>query len=179
MSDLVGPAYVAARWGFYLAVFLTIGASSFAPFFFPRGNPFRVAFPEAARTLHRRAATTGLVASIAVLAFAVFRFWMQTRTLRDPGDPLTSEFVRAVLSTSWGRGWQRQAALTIPAALGFGLARTRTTGWILATLSAVGLAVTTGMTGHAATAEAGPGGGCWTRSTWEPVAFGWVGWRFS
>ncbi len=158
MSDLLGPAYVAARWGFYLAVFLMIGASSFAPFFFPRTNPFRSNFPDTARALHRRAAALGIIGSVAAIAFAVLRLWMQTRTLRDVDEPLTLDFLRAVFTTSWGHGWTRQVLAAAIGGLGFTIARKRGAGWLIAILATLGLIVSAGMTGHAATTEAGPGG---------------------
>jgi len=158
VSDLLGPAYVAARWGFYLAVFLTIGASSFAPFFLRPTNPFRSGFPGTAADLHRRAARLGLLGSAAVIGFALFRLWMQTRTLREPGEPLTIDFLRAVLTSAWGHGWQRQAISAIVATAGFGLARRQAAGWVIAVLASLALTVSAGMTGHAATAEAGSGG---------------------
>lgn len=158
MTDLLGPAYVSARWGYYLAAFLTIGASSFAPFFFGRRTALARRFPGVAHRLHARAALLGLVGSSALVGFGLLRLWLQSRTLLEPGEPLTSEFVGAVLTTAWGQGWQRQLASAVVALIGFLAAPTRRLGWMLAVIGAAGTILTTGMTGHAATAEAGRGG---------------------
>jgi copper transport protein len=158
VTDLLGPAYVSARWGFYLAALVVIGASSFAPFFFGDRTAFHRLSPAAAQALRRRAATLGLIGAIALALFAVMRLWLQTRTLLEPEEPLSSEFVQAVLASNWGRGWKRQMAAALAGCVGFGFARKWNTGWGVAVLAALGTALTTGMTGHAATAEAGRAG---------------------
>lgn len=154
MTDLLGPAYVSARWGFYLAAFLVIGASSFAPFFLGR-SALQRQFPEVATSLSRRAAVLGLAASVIALMCCLARLWLQSRTLLGPEEPLTREFLRAVLDSTWGQGWKRQVSSLVIAIAGFGLARTWRAGWVFAIAAAVALGMTTGMTGHAATAEAG------------------------
>lgn len=154
MTDLLGPAYAAARWGFFLAVFLVIGASSFAPFFLS-SSALERQFPEVSRNLSRRAAVLGLVGSVAALLTCLVRLWLQSRTLLDPEEPLTREFLRAVLDSTWGQGWQRQVSGSVIAIAGFGVARNWRAGWVFAVAAALAVGLTTGMTGHAATAEAG------------------------
>ena len=154
MTDLLGPAYVSARWGFYLAVFLVIGASSFAPFFLARSELER-RFPEVGRDLSQRARVVGLVGSVLVLLFCLVRLWLQSRTLLDPEEPLTREFLRAVLDSTWGHGWKRQVSSSVIAAVGFIVARSWRSGWVFAIAASLALGLTTGMTGHAAAAEAG------------------------
>ena len=154
MTDLLGPAYVSARWGFYLAVFLVIGASSFAPFFLERSILQR-RYPEVTSSLTRRAAGLGLAGAVLAILCSLLRLWLQSRTLLEPGEPLTGEFLRAVLDSNWGQGWKRQVSSVVIAAVGFGLARTWLAGWVFAIAAALALVLTTGMTGHAATAEAG------------------------
>jgi putative copper export protein len=159
VNDLLGPAYVAARWGYYLAVFLVIGASSFAPFSLGRPAPFAARYPEAATALCRRAALLGLLGGLAMVGFGLLRLWLQAGTLQDPGEKLTSDFLNAVLASNWGQGWQRQLAAAVAASLGFAAARRSSrAGWIVAAIAAIGAAITTGMTGHAATAESGRAG---------------------
>ena len=154
VTDLLGPAYVSARWGFYLAAFLIIGASSFAPFFLDRST-FHQRFPDQARNLVRRAAVIGLVASIVALLCCLLRLWLQSRTLLDPEEPLTRDFLRAVLDSTWGQGWKRQVSSSVIAIAGFGVARNWRSGWVFVVAAALGLGLTTGLTGHAASAEAG------------------------
>jgi len=154
VTDLLGPAYVSARWGFYLAVFLVIGASSFAPFFLDR-SAFQQRFPDVSSSLSRRAAGLGLAGALVAILCCLLRLWLQSRTLLDPEEPLTREFLGAVLDSTWGQGWKRQVSSVVIAAVGFGLARTWRTAWVFAIAAALAIGLTTGMTGHAATAEAG------------------------
>ena len=159
MSDLLGPAYAAARWGWYLAAFLVLGASSYAPFFFRSATGFQGTYPELAPGLSRRAARLGMVGALALLGFALIRLWLQSRTLLDPEEPLSPEFLGAVLGSGWGRGWKWQTGLALLGALGFTIARAGSrVGWIASLLAAAGLALTTGMTGHAVTRQSGAAG---------------------
>ena len=159
MSDLLGPAYAAARWGWYLAAFLVLGASSYAPFFFRSPARFQGGYPELAPGLSRRAAGLGLAGALALLAFGLIRLWLQSRTLLDPEEPLSGEFLGAVLASRWGRGWKWQTGLALLGALGFGAARAGSRpGWIGALLAAAGVALTAGLTGHAVTRQSGPAG---------------------
>ncbi|HLG04730.1 MAG TPA: CopD family protein [Gemmatimonadales bacterium] len=159
MSDLLGPAYAAARWGWYLAAFMVLGASGFAPFLF-RNTPLpprlRGVFPQVAADLSRRAARIGGLGAVALLGFGLVRLWLQTVSLLDPGEPVTLEFLGTVLGTGWGRGWAVQGGAALAALAGFSMARSGSqAGWLLAGLAALLTAAGTGMTGHAATAEAG------------------------
>jgi putative copper export protein len=137
VTDLLGPAYVSARWGYYLAALLTIGASSFAPFLFGRRTALARRFPGVAQRLYLRAVALGRLGSSALVGFGLLRLWFQSRTLLEPGEPLTSEFVGAVLTTGWGQGWQRQLAAAIVTLVGFLAAPTRRLGWILALIGTV------------------------------------------
>jgi copper resistance protein D len=155
---LVDAAYAAARWGWYLAAFLVLGAGSYAPFFF-RARGLHATHPALEQELTRRAARLGFAAAIALLALSAIRLYLQARTLSDPSEPLTTEFLKAVFGTSWGKGWIRQAALALLAILAFALARRGArTGWLLALAAGLGVGLTAGMTGHANTVRSGPGG---------------------
>jgi putative copper export protein len=159
--SLVDAAFVAARWGWFAATFLLLGAGSYAPFLFRARTALHTTDPEVAGELARRAATIGLAASLTLLALAIVRLYLQARTLVDPTEPVTAEFLRAVLSSSWGRGWLRQTAMAALAMLAFVAARSKTgsrIGWFVASAAGGGLGFTAGMTGHANTARAGTGG---------------------
>jgi len=156
--SLVDATYAAARWGWYLAAFLMVGAGSYAPFFF-RGRGLHAAYPELERELTRRAARIGFAAAIVLLLLALLRLYLQAQTLNDPTEPLTAEFLKAVLGTAWGRGWERQAALALVGIAAFAAARKGARlGWLLALAVCLGIGLTAGMTGHANTARSGPGG---------------------
>jgi hypothetical protein len=112
---LLDAVYAAARWGWYLSVFLLLGAGSYAPFLFRHRTGLEATDPDVARALALRAARIGLFAGVASLCFTVLRLYLQARTLADPDEPVTRELVGAVLSTAWGHGWVRQM---VPGAIG-------------------------------------------------------------
>lgn len=159
MTDLLEPAYAAARWGWYLAACLILGASSYAPFFL-RGIARRAAAgPILASELSRRAARVGFWGAFALVGFGLVRLWLQAHTLLDPEEPISIDLVGSLLASTWGRGWTLQGAMALGAAVGFASAMNRArVGWIIANIASMGVAVTAGMTGHAATARSGPGG---------------------
>lgn len=151
--------YAAARWGWYVAAFLVLGAGSYAPFLVRLRTGLDATHPELAVDLARRAAGIGSRAALALLLLAAFRLYLETRTLLDPGDRVTAELLRATLSTGWGRGWLRQSVMALLAAVAFVSAgRGATFGWMVAAAASGGVGFTAGMTGHAVTSRAGPGG---------------------
>jgi putative copper export protein len=171
----VDAVYAAARWGWFVATFLLLGAASYAPFLFRARTALHRTDPDVARELARRAAVIGLVASLTLLGLALLRLYLQALTLVDPGEPVTGEFLRAVLSSSWGKGWLRQVTMVVLATLAFAAALSGAgarLGWLVASAASGGLGVTAGMTGHANTARAGMGGllldaaHVWTGGLW-------------
>ena len=153
---LLDAVYAAARWGWYLSVFLVLGAGSYAPFLFGRRTGLEASDPDIATALPRRAARIGLLAAAALLLFTGLRLYLQAKTLSDPEEPVTRELIQAILATTWGRGWERQAALAILATLAFGAARAGSRfGWMVASATGGGLGLVSGMTGHAVTERAG------------------------
>lgn len=154
--SLLDAASAAARWGWYLAAFLLLGAGSYAPFLFRARTGLYATDPDFAGELSRRAARIGWWAALALLGFTLLRLWLQARALNDPGEPLTLDFLRAVLGSSWGQGWQRQALMGLLAAVAFAAARAGSRlGWMVAAAASGGVGFTLGMTGHANTAKAG------------------------
>lgn len=159
MSDpytLLDAVYAAARWGWYLSVFLLLGAGSYAPFLFGRRTALEATDPDLAAALPRRAARIGFLAAVALLVFTALRLYLQARSLIDPGEPVSGELVKAVLGTTWGQGWLRQAALGLLATLAFGAATAGSRfGWMVASAAGGGLGLVSGMTGHAVTDRGG------------------------
>jgi len=154
--SLLDAAYAAARWGWYLTVFLVLGASSYAPFLLRARTGLATTHPELAAELARRAARIGFTAAIFLLGFVALRLYLQSRTLLDPEEPLTGEFLRAVVGSGWGRGWLRQVAMGLVAFLAFAAAmRASRFGWMVAAAASGGLGLVAGMTGHAGTARGG------------------------
>lgn len=157
--SLVDAAYAAARWGWYLAAFLLLGAGSYAPFLFRARTALHTTNPEVARELAQRAARIGFATAIALLGLTVIRLYLQARTLIDPTEPVTRDFLGAVLGSGWGKGWLRQAAMAVLAVLAFAAARGGSRfGWLIASAASGGIGFTAGMTGHANTAKAGSTG---------------------
>ncbi len=156
---LLDAAYAAARWGWYLAAFLVLGAGSYAPFLFRGRTGLHATDPEFARGFARRAAHTGFRAGLVLLLLAAVRLYLQSKSLLDPGEPVTTDFLRDVLASGWGKGWIRQIAMGGLATAAFAVAaRESTLGWMVATAASGGVGFTLGMTGHAVTAKSGPGG---------------------
>jgi putative copper export protein len=154
--SLLDAAYAAARWGWYLTVFLVLGASGYAPFLLRARTGLAATHPELATDLARRAARIGFTAATFLLGFVVLRFYLQARTLIDPDEPLTAEFIRAVAGSQWGHGWLRQAAMALIAFLAFAAAlRASRFGWMVAAAASGGLGLVAGMTGHAGTSRGG------------------------
>lgn len=149
-------AFAAARWGWYLAAFLLLGAGGYAPFFVRLRGGQTVSHPGLAEAVSLRSARIGVRSALALLLLAALRLWLQSRTLIDPGEPVTRDLVQAVLGSTWGHGWLRQVAMALVAVLAFRAARAGgALAWMIATLAGAGLALTSGMTGHAATEKAG------------------------
>lgn len=70
------------------------------------------------------ALSIGLSAALLLLVSVAARFAAQLADFYDPADPLTTERVRAlVTTTTWGRGWTVQAAAAVVAVLAWLLAR--------------------------------------------------------
>lgn len=153
---LLDAVYATARWGWYLSVFLVLGAGSYAPFLFGRRTALQATDPDLAVELPRRAARIGLLAAITLLFFTGLRLYLQTRTLIDPDEPVTLELVKAVLQSAWGQGWKRQAALAVLATFSFwGAGAGSRMAWMVGSAAGGGLGLVSGMTGHAVTERAG------------------------
>jgi len=154
--SLLDVAAGAARWGWLLSVFLLLGAGSYAPFLFLARTRLEATDPDIADALPRGAARIGFSAALLLLALTALRLYLQTRSLQEPGEPVTAELVGAVLSTDWGTGWKRQAVLGLLAVIAFAAAKADSRfGWMVATAAGGGLGLAAGMTGHAMTSRAG------------------------
>ena len=155
-ATLLDAVFAAARWGGYLSIFLLLGAGSYAPFLFFRRTALDTTDPDVVAALTRRAARIGFLAAVTLLLFTALRFYLQARSLVEPDEPVTRELLEAVLGTTWGAGWLRQAALAVLSVLAFGAARTGSRfGWMVGSAAGGGLGLAAGMTGHAATDRAG------------------------
>ena len=162
MSDgyaALDAAYAAARWGWYIAAFLVLGAGSYAPFLFRARAGVDAIEADFTEDRTRRAAGIGFFAALALLTLTALRLYLQTRTLIDPSEPISTELLGAVLASDWGHGWIRQASMAGVSTVAFAAARRGSRfGWMLGFGAGGGLALVAGMTGHATTEKSGPYG---------------------
>jgi putative copper resistance protein D len=155
-ASLLDVWFAAARWGWYAALFLVLGAGTYAPSLFGARTALDAAEPDLARRISTRAARTGLLASLALVVLTLLRLRLQLQTFLEPGEPLTWELVTATMGTTWGTGWLGQAALALLAIPAFALARRGSRGgWTLAHATGGGLGLVAGATGHAVTQVGG------------------------
>jgi putative copper resistance protein D len=149
-SSLLDVWFAAARWGWYAALFLVLGAGTYAPSLFGARTALDAAEPAVARRISMRAARAGLFAALALTLLTFLRLRLQLQTFLDPGEPLTRDLLTATLGTAWGKGWLGQAALALLAIPAFAWARTGSRGgWMLAHAAGGGLGLVAGATGHA------------------------------
>ena len=155
-TSLLDAGFAAARWGWYVALFLVLGAGTYAPSLFGARTALDAAEPDLARRISTGAARTGFYAALALVGLTFLRLRLQLQTFLEPGEPLTRELVTAVMGTTWGTGWLGQAALSLLAIPAFAWARRGGRGgWTLAHAAGGGLGLVAGATGHAVTQVGG------------------------
>lgn len=136
--DVESPIYVAVRWLVYAALFALIGAAAFALIVAPRVRSIEA-------DVVRAAALVAVVASAVLLAAWVARLVAQAYALRGAG-------VVAILGgTSWGRAWILGAAAALVALGATVVARRseRRSGWVMAGVAALAVALALPLSGHA------------------------------
>ena len=136
-----------ARWAGFIALFFLIGAVSFRYVVLGRipaaQRETDLAFQQIALT---GAATTGLFAAVILVATSVLRLYGETVAM--PSIPAGT----ILFSTGWGWAWVAQISACLIAIVAFALAhngRRINSSWSLAALSALTLAATPALTGHA------------------------------
>jgi putative copper export protein len=162
--------YSAARWLGYLAAFAIVGVATLRRAVLPRSG----AAPDPASPLHH----IGLLGLVALAVSLSARLYFQTRSLLEPEDPVTAEFVGLVLESRWGHGWLAQATAAVAAFLTW-IWIGRRPGSALAAGSALvaagAIAVAAPFTGHAV----GLAGAPWYAPLLDLVHFGagaaWLG----
>lgn len=147
--------YAAARWLGYLAAFLLMGAAVLRQVVLPRA---RVPAGDVDRATGATA-RLGLAAGLALLLALAARLYWQTRSLLDPGEPVTAEFLELVLTSDWGRGWHLQLGAALLGSVGWAVALRSAwerRGAAVASAGAILVAIAAPFTGHAvALPEAG------------------------
>ncbi len=174
--DVPFVLFAAARAISYAAAFLIIGATVFR-FAVTRtlegtdGLQGADSFVDDVRSSAGRLAVGA--AAVLLLACGV-RIYFQARSLLDPSDPVTGEFIGTVIGKStWGLGWLTQVAAAGLATSAFLLTIiVPRAGWWAAILGTTAVALAAPLTGHGVSAAAGRfgflldaihvlGGGAW------------------
>ena len=141
-----------ARWVMLAGITIALGAVSCRLLLGMAGQPYEP-LPDRAR----RSATLGMWAAAALLPAAVVRLGMEVMDLADPGLSV-SDWVQLVVTmaahTHWGTVWIVHVALAVVAIIAFAIARSGSKrAWVVAGVSAAGLAATPAFAGHAASME--------------------------
>ncbi|MFN2317748.1 MAG: copper resistance CopC/CopD family protein [Gemmatimonadales bacterium] len=171
--------YVLVRWLGFLALLGVLGAAAFLlavlPLFGRGGQPPP---PELGRQLNAGVAGFGRTAAVTLLAAGVARLLAQGATMLTPGEPITPEWIAALVGTTiWGKGWLLQMAAGVGAWIGFRSLEGRNSrgAGVLVLLAALGLALTPALSGHAIATT--PRTGLAVVADWVHVlaAGGWIG----
>jgi len=146
------PLYVVIRWLQFAAMLVLIGAIAF--YHFVLGSLKKKQPPDLPmlRSATRRAARVGLYSAAALGVVAIARLLAQSYAMHAPGSGFAPAMMWSMIGlTTWGWGWLLQAFGVIGAFTGFAVARSdRAKGWTIATASAVALAFSPALSGHAA-----------------------------
>ncbi len=156
------PAYIAIRWLLFTGLLIVIGAVAFR--YAVLGVLARREQRQEGRKAHAessmlgaaldRSASLGLWATGIVALAVVLRLIAQSYAMHGPENVWNPVFVATMVArTVWGWGWLLQGAGVVVAAVGFMIARRGSrSGWPIATLGALMLALTPALSGHAASA---------------------------
>ncbi len=136
-----------ARWAGFISLFFLIGAVSFRYVVLGRIPAAQRKADEAFQQIALTgAATTGLFAAVIMVVTSVIKLYGETVAM--PGVPAGT----ILFSTGWGWAWVAQISACLLAMIAFALAhngRRNNSSWSLAALSALTLAATPALTGHA------------------------------
>lgn len=149
--DAESPGYVAIRVLQFATLLVVIGALAFG--FVVIGLLRRTETdPEVVASMRTRAAVLGFWAAVALLVSAAVRLYAQSLAMHGRDEALELLFIAAMVArTLWGWSWLIQVAGALIAVIGFAVARRgRSSGWILAAIGGVALAITPALSGHAA-----------------------------
>ena len=140
-----------ARAFLFLALLALIGAVSFKLLVL---RAARAVPNELKQRMSQRAATLGMIAAVVVIIVALVRLNLESRMMSAMPDMpgMKAMGVRGmVMQTDWGFAFRIQLAAALAALIGFVLVIRRVRGgWFVATASALILAITPALGGHAA-----------------------------
>jgi putative copper export protein len=132
----------------FVGLLVLIGATAFRMLVLPRAVEINT---EIRARMERRAAVLGLAASVLVILGALARINLESEMMSAMPDMQTMGMMDMAMHTRWGFALRLELGAALVALVSFGLAVRRVRGtWLLATISALVLAVTPALAGHAA-----------------------------
>ena len=147
-GNAASPANSVARALLFTALLAVIGVVAFRVLVVPRA---RTVTSQMCERMARRAAALGLLGSAVVILVALARLYFEMRMMSSMQMMQEAHLNQIVTQTLWGNAFMIQVAAAIVALAAFALAmRGMRIGWVIATISAVILAITPGLGGHAA-----------------------------
>ena len=140
-----------ARALLFVALLTLVGALSFKLIVLraARGVPI-----ELKQRMSQRAATLGVISAVLVIVVALIRLFLESQMMSAMPDMPGMKAMDAremVMGTDWGFAFRIQVTAAIGALIGFALVLRRVRGgWFVAAVSALVLAITPALGGHAA-----------------------------
>jgi copper transport protein len=137
-----------ARTFSFVGLLVLIGATSFRMLILPRAREIN---SEIRLRMERRAALLGLVASVLVIVSALVRIGLESEIMNAMPGMQTMSMTDMTMHTRWGFALRLELGAAFVALVSFALAaRGFRIAWAVASISAVTLAVTPALAGHAA-----------------------------
>jgi copper transport protein len=132
----------------FVGLLALIGAVSFRALVLPRADGINA---DAQARMEGRAATLGLTASIVVIIGALARLFLESQMMSATPGMQSMSMADMAMHTQWGFALRLEFGAALVALMSFVLAARRLRwAWLLAGISAIVLAVTPALAGHAA-----------------------------
>jgi copper transport protein len=137
-----------ARTFSFVGLLALIGAVAFRTLVLPRARGTNA---ELTTLMARRAAVLGFAAGVLVIVSAFVRIFLESQMMSTMPDMQTMSMADMAMHTRWGLAIELELGAALVALVSFALAVRRVRGaWLVATISAIVLAVTPALAGHAA-----------------------------
>lgn len=137
-----------ARTFSFVGLLALIGVAAFRTLVLPRATGIDA---ELRRRMEGRAALLGLAASTVVIISALARLFLESKMMSAMPGMTTMSMPDMAMHTRWGFALRLELGAAFVALVAFGLASRRMhSAWLLASVSAMVLAVTPALAGHAA-----------------------------
>lgn len=137
-----------ARTFSFVGLLVLIGATTFRMLILPRAGEINT---ETRARMERRAAVLGLAASVLVILSALARIHLESEMMSAMPGMQTMTMTDMAMHTRWGFALRLELGAALVALASFELAvRRLRSAWLVATISAIVLAITPALAGHAA-----------------------------